>query len=174
MTFRILTSSLLDDYAKAVEESPLDKIARIQKIETPIDYFHYYKSVSSVYSSRIEGVDIDYDSYFKYKFLNVKFQPDYTRRVDDLYAAYDFIDDHSLNLENIKNAHAILSSSLLPEAHQGVLRTNPMVVLNRDDMIEYVAADPTLVKDEIDKLFYDIDTLINAKLNPFEIFYYAA
>ena len=174
MTFKILTSSLLGDYPKAVNASPLDKIDRLQTNEAPVDHFHYYKSVSSVYSSRIEGVDIDFDSYFKYKFLNVQFQPDYTRRVDDLYAAYDFSDEHRLNLENVKKAHAILSSSLLPEDHQGVLRTNPMFVLNRDDLIEYVAAGPALVKGEIAKLFHDIDTLIHAKLNPFEIFYYAA
>lgn len=46
----------------------------------PVDYFQFYKSVSSVYSSKIEGEDIDFDSFFKHKFLKVKFKPDYTRK----------------------------------------------------------------------------------------------
>ena len=94
MEFKILTSQLLDDFTKNVNESPLDKLDRIEKVEMPVDYFQFYKSVSSVYSSKIEGENIDFDSYFKHKFLNVKFRPDYTRKADDLYAAYDFIDNH--------------------------------------------------------------------------------
>ena len=69
MKFEILTDKLLDDYTKAVFESPLDKIDKSKKLEMPVDYFQFYKSVSSVYSSKIEGEDIDFDSYFKHKFL---------------------------------------------------------------------------------------------------------
>jgi len=174
MDFKILNDRLLDAYTKAVKESPLNKIDKIKKIEMPVDYFQFYKSVSSVYSSKIEGEDIDFDSFFKHKFLKVKFKPDYTRKADDLYAAYDFIDTNKLNLENLKRAHSILSSNLLPKSQQGLIRPNPMFVLNSDDKIEYVAADPEIVKQEIDKLFYDINTLLKADLNPFEIFYYAS
>jgi Fic family protein len=49
-----------------------------------------------------------------------------------------------------------------------------MFVINSDDKIEYVAAGPEIVKRELDKLFEDIDLLIRKKLNPFEVFYYAA
>ena len=140
----------------------------------PVDYFQFYKSVSSVYSSKIEGEDIDFDSYFKHKFLNVKFKPDYTRKADDLYAAYDFIDNQKLDLKNVQKAHAILSSKLLPKSQQGLIRTNPMFVINSDDRIEYVASSPEIVKGELDKLFQDIDLLLKADLNDFEIFYYAA
>jgi len=174
MGFKILTDKLLDSFTKGIKESPLAKINKIKKIELPVDYFQFYKSVSSVYSSKIEGEDIDFDSFFKHKFLKVKFRPDYTRKADDLYAAYDFIDNHELNLKNVKNAHSILSSHLLPKSQQGLIRNNPMFVINSDDRIEYVAARPQIVKQELDKLFHDIDFLINAELNPFEIFYYAS
>jgi Fic family protein len=174
MGFKILTDKLLDDFTKGIKESPLAKINKIKKIELPADYFQFYKSVSSVYSSKIEGEDIDFDSFFKHKFLKVKFRPDYTRKADDLYAAYDFIDNHELNLKNVKKAHSILSSHLLPKSQQGLIRNNPMFVINSNDRIEYVAARPELVKQELDKMFDDIDFLINAKLNPFEIFYYAS
>ena len=174
MDFKILTDKLLDDYKKAARESPLDKIDKIKKPDIPVDYFQFYKSVSSVYSSKIEGENIEFDSYFKHKFLKVKFKPDYTRKADDLYSAYDFIDNNGLTLENVQKTHSILSKSLLPKSQQGFIRNNPMFVINSDDKIEYVAASPEIVKSELDKLFHDVDLLQNTDLNPFEIFYYAS
>jgi len=58
MEFKILTSELLDQYTSVVNESPLEKLANIKKIEMPVDYFQFYKSVSSVYSLKIESEDI--------------------------------------------------------------------------------------------------------------------
>lgn len=112
MDFKILTDKLLDDFTKEVKESPLDKIDKIKKLEIPVDYFQFYKSVSSVYSSKIEGEDIDFDSYFKHKFLKVKFNPDYTRKANDLYSAYDFIDNNRLTLKNVQKTHSIISKNL--------------------------------------------------------------
>lgn len=174
MDFKILTSKLLDKYRKALAESPLEKLDKIKKFDMPVDYFQFYKSVSSVYSSRIEGEDIEFDSFFKHKFLNVQFKPDYTRKADDLYAAYDFIDDNEINLKNVQKAHSIITSNILPESQQGFLRTNPMFVINSDDKIEYVASEPTIVKREIEKLFEDISLLLKTELDSYEIFYYAA
>jgi len=174
MNFKILTDKLLDDYKDAVKESPLDKIDKIKKLEMAVDYFQFYKSVSSVYSSKIEGEDIDFDSYFKHRFLKVKFKPDYTRKADDLYCAYDFIDNNRLTLENVKKAHSILSRNLLPKSQQGLIRNNPMFVINSEDQIEYVAASPEVVNSELEKLFHDIDILHHADLDPFEIFYYSS
>ena len=174
MIFKILTDTLLESYTKKIENLSLDKIERKDQAEFPVDYFQFYKSVSSVYSSKIEGEDIDFDSYFKHKFLNVSFQPDYTRRADDLYLAYDFIDNHALTFENVQQAHTLSSRNLLSENQQGVIRSNLMFVVNKEGKIEYVAAHPATVKQELDKLFCDINLLINSDLNLFEIFYYAA
>jgi Fic family protein len=174
MDFKILTDTLLADFTMSVKESPLDKINKIKKVEMPVDYFQFYKSVSAVYSSKIEGEDIDFDSYFKHRFLKVKFKPDYTRKADDLYSAYNYIDNHKLTFENVQKAHSILSRNLLPKSQQGKVRNNPMFVINSNDKIEYVAAGPGIVKSEIDKLFNDIDLLQRPDLNPFEIFYYAS
>jgi hypothetical protein len=68
-------------------------------------------------------------------------------------------------VKNVQRAHAILSSNLLPKSQQGLIRPNPMFVLNSDDMIEYVAVDPKIVQQELDKLFHDIDILQNSNLN---------
>jgi Fic family protein len=157
-----------------VMDSPINKLNRMQRIELPVDYFQFYKSVSSVYSSKIEGEDIDFDSYFKHRFMKVDFKADYTGKADDLYAAYDFIDANSLTLDNVMKAYLILSSNLLPEIHQGRIRTNPMFVINNNDQIEYVATSPDQVNTEMEKLFQDIETLQMKELNSYEIFYYAS
>ncbi len=174
MKLKILTSKLLNDFTQKVKESPLKKLEKAEKLDMPVDYFQFYKSVSSVYSSKIEGEDIDFDSFFKHKFLNVKFKPDYTRKADDLYETYDFIENNKLNLKNVQKAHSILSKNLLPKSQQGLIRINPMFVINSDDRIEYVAASPEIVKGELKKLFKDIEFLIETDLNDFEIFYYAS
>lgn len=174
MSFKILTSELLVEFILKVSETPINKLNRIQKLELPVDYFQFYKSVSSVYSSKIEGEDIDFDSYFKHKFMNVKFKADYTKKADDLFSAYDFIDSHKLNLVNVKKAHSILSLNLLPQSQQGLIRTNPMFVINSNDQIEYVAASPDIVEKELEKLFHDIKILQSQEINSFEIFYYAS
>ena len=174
MKFQILTSNLLNAYTKALNESPLEKLDHIKKIDMPVDYFQFYKSVSSVYSSKIEGENIEFDSFFKHKFLKVKFKPDYTRKADDLYAAYDYIDNHTISFQNIQKAHGIITANILPKSQQGLIRTNPMFVINSDDQIEYVAAPPEIIKEEINKLFEDIELLKQTELNGFEIFFYAA
>jgi len=174
MGFKILSSDLLDQYRKALTESPLEKLAKMKKFDMPVDYFQFYKSVSSVYSSRIEGEDIEFDSFFKHKFMGVQFKPDYTRKADDLYAAYDFIDENEISLKNVRKAHAIITSNILPVSQQGFIRTNPMFVINSDDKIEYVAAEPNIVKTEIEKLFDDIDLLLSKESDAYEIFYFAA
>lgn len=174
MSFEILTSELLVKFTLEVNESPINKLNRMKKLELPVDYFQFYKSVSSVYSSKIEGEDIDFDSFFKHKFMNVKFNADYTKKADDLYAAYDFIDCNKLNLKNVKKAHSILSANLLPKSQQGFIRTNPMFVINSNDQIEYVAASPECVNDELEKLFHDIEIIQNKELSSFEVFYYAS
>ena len=174
MSFEILSSELLVDFTLKVKESPMNSLNRMQKPELPVDYFQFYKSVSSVYSSKIEGEDIDFDSFFKHKFMHINFKTDYTKKTDDLFLAYNFIDSNKLNLENVKKAHSILSSNLLPKSQQGRFRTNPMFVINSKDQIEYVAASPESVMSETEKLFRDLEILQKRELNAFEIFYYAA
>ena len=164
----------LQEFIKILGCSPIDILNKLEKTETPVDYFQFYNSVSSVYSSKIEGENIDFDSFYKHKFLNVKYQPDYTKKADDLFLAYEFIFKNKLTLENLQKAHSILSANLLPKSQQGLIRNNPMFVINSNDRIEYVATEPEIVKSELNKLFNDISTLEKTKISDFEIFYYAA
>ena len=174
MTLDILKYDLIDAFRSSVNVSPMETLAKHEKLDIPVDYFKFYNSVSSVYSSKIEGENIDFDSFFKHKFLNVKYQPDYTKKADDLFAAYEFIYKNRLTFQHLQKTHAILSSSLLPESQQGLIRNNPMFVINSDDRIEYVAAEPNIVKSELSKLFNDIELLLNEDLDDFDVFYFAS
>lgn len=170
----ILKSNYLAEYKKKLKTSPYYSLKKIKSDNLPVDYFKFYNSVSTVYSSKIEGENIDYDSYFKHKFLNIKFKANYTKKADDLYSAYEFISNANLNNNNLLEAHKILTNNLLPKSQRGVIRNNPMFVLNNNDKIEYVAAPPNVVKTDFNKLFKDIDALLITKLNYFEIFYFAS
>ncbi len=173
-SFKILFDNYLIQYKKLLSDKPDILLQKMQKKKIQVDYFQFYNSVSSVYSSKIEGEDIDFDSFFKHKFMNIKFNPDYTKKADDLYSAYEFIFNNKLSGKNIVNIHKIISNNLLPKDQQGFIRNNPMFVLNNNDEIEYVAAEPSIVKTELDKLFKDIDFLLKSELDSYEIFYFAS
>jgi Fic family protein len=171
---KIISNNLLHDFLVSINFDIEKTLASIKGEPVPVDYFQFYNSVSSVYSSKIEGENIDFDSYYKYKFLNIKYKADYTKKSDDLLLAYEFALENNLDLKNVLQAHSILSSNLLPNNQRGQIRNNPMFVLNSDDRIEYVAAEPKIVKSELDKLFSDISTLLIENLSLAETFYYTA
>ena len=171
---KILSNNLLRDFLTSIDFDLEETLTSIEGDSVPVDYFKFYNSVSSVYSSKIEGENIDFDSYYKYKFLNVKYKADYTKKPDDLLLAYEFVLENNLDLKNVLEAHSILSSNLLPKTQRGLIRNSPMFVLNSDDRIEYVAAEPNIVKSELEKLFLDISTLLHDSLSLTETFYYAA
>jgi Fic family protein len=174
MKLQILSNNLMEQFQTAVSEKLDTIIEGLDKIETPVDYFRFYNSVSSVYSSKIEGEEIDFDSYFKHKFLNISYKPDYTKKPDDLFMAYEYIFGKELNFENLKKAHSILSANLLPASQQGLVRTNPMFVINSDDRIDYVAAEPSKLDAELKRLFTDIEFLLKAELSYEEILYFGS
>jgi len=170
----IVSNDLLTEFKGKIDFNPLENLKLKSEEKIPFDYFSFYNSVSSVYSSKIEGENIEADSYMKHKFLNVRYEGDYTKKADDLFEAYEFSQNKKLNKKNVLKAHKILSQNLLSANQRGIIRINPMFVLNEDDRIEYVASDPRKVKTEWNKLFSDIKKLRKAKLSIVEIFYYAS
>jgi len=170
----MISDLMKEKFLVNVDVDPI-KAIRVKKEELlPVDYFDFYNSISSVYSSKIEGENIDFDSFFKHKFLNVAYNADYTKKSEDLFKAYQFIQTNQLTLENIFETHRILCEHLLPEIHRGIIRNNPMFVLNEIDRIEYVACKPHLVKSELETLFYKIDQLLKSEISTVEAFFYAA
>lgn len=130
-------------------------------VEFTNDYFGFYTSVSAVFSSKIEGEGIELDSYLKHRFYKVSFTADYTRKTDDLFKAYQFARENELNAKNLFKAHKLLSANLLRASSRGKIRKNHEVIIDKDGRIEYVAADPAIVEREFNKLFHDIDIMLN-------------
>lgn len=130
--------------------------------------------MSAVFSSKIEGEPTELDSYIKHKRFGVEFLPDYTRKIDDLYSAYQFAKGNVCNRGNIEKAHEILTENVLPKNKQGKIRGGNMYVTTDDGRIEYVAASPYALAVELDKFYSDLETLLVADLSIHEVFYYSS
>jgi Fic family protein len=172
--FNILPVALLAAYRKAVDDASLAKYAELEDSELSVDAFSFYTSVSAVYSSKIEGVDIELDTYVKHKRFGIPFLPDHTQKTDDLYGAYQFAKTNTCDRNNLLEAHRMLTRHILPEDRGGRLRTSNMYVTTYDGKIEYVAASPFMVEAELDKLFGDLAKLLAMDLALAEVFYFAA
>lgn len=171
---KLIKSDLLPEYMKAVSATMQAAFDALQDAELSTDTFSFYTSVSSVFSSKIEGEEVDLDSYIKHKKFGIPFQPDYTRKTDDLYNAYIFAQKNPLNETNIREAHKLLSKHIVTEAYQGKYRTQNMFVTTGDGRIEYVAAMPGEVESEMQDFIADLRILLHEPMPVETVFYYAA
>ncbi len=171
---KIISSYLLPQYELAVDDGVQQFFENLQDSEMSMDTFSFYTSVSAVFSSKIEGEEIELDSYIKHKRLGAHFQPDYTQKIDDLYDAYLYAQQAGLKESNLLQAHALLTRHILQKRQQGKMRTGNMFVMTGEGRIEYVAAAPGMVRDQMKLLFNDITTLLSADLNFKQVLFYAA
>jgi len=174
-SLQILPPQYFAAFAEKVDEDVLRAaLAHAPKVEITADTFGFYSSVASVFSSKIEGENIELDSYVRHRFLQGKYKPDYTRKVDDLFAAYQFAHDNRLTLKNLLKAHVLITRNILSATGQGKIRSKPEIIVNAEGRIEYVAADASIVQKETEKLFADIETLRENDLSLTEALYFAA
>jgi Fic family protein len=171
---KILSSLLLKEYLQQVPTNFQAAFESLHDAEISTSTFSFYTSVSSVFSSKIEGEEIELDSYIKYKKFGIELLKDYTKKIDDLYHAYTFAKANALTEKNIAQVHKLLSKHIVDKKWQGKFRTQNMYVSTPDGRIEYVAATPFEVTEEMKKLYVDITLLLKAKLDMAEVFYFAA
>lgn len=171
---KIIPVNLLEQYRLQVNEDLQVLFDNLKDAEISTETFSFYTSVSSVFSSKIEGEEIELDSYIKHKKFGIEFLPDYTKKIDDLYNAYTFAKSNVLNKKNIEAVHKLLSKHIVARHQQGKIRVHNMYVTTPDGRIEYVAATPDEVESEMAKFYADIDLLISAKLNIQEVFFFAS
>lgn len=175
MNLLIIPTTLLEAYSNQVEISIEMVFENLRDAEISTDTFSFYTSVASVFSSKIEGEEIELDSYVKHKRFGIEFLPDYTKKIDDLYSAYQFAQKPAeLNKENIEKVHALLAKHVVVQHQQGKIRTQNMYVTTADGRIEYVAAVPDEVESEMEKFYFDIKTLLSEDLNFKEILFFAS
>lgn len=174
MDLKIITPVLLDAYLGEVPSGMRQAFDSLEDAALSTPNFSFYISVASVFSSKIEGEAIELDSYIKHKREGIAFQPDYTKKIDDLYGAYLFAQNNPLNEKNVKEAHRLLGRHLLASAWQGKYRKQNMYVATDDGRIEYVAASPQQVESEMSRFFEDIALLLDKPMEIEEVFYYAS
>jgi Fic family protein len=172
--FQILPVELLDAYKEIILIELLSSYEQLQESELTLDTFSFYTSVSAVFSSKIEGEPIELDSYIKHKRFGIEFLPDYTRKIDDLYNAYQFAKTTVCNKVNVTKTHQMLTQNILPAGRQGKIRAGNMYVTTPDGRIEYVAAAPGTVYKELEKFYADVEILQAADLSLHEVFFFAA
>lgn len=165
---------MLTSHLQQVPKSLQEAFDALHEAEISSPNFSFHTSVSSVYSSKIEGEDIELDSYIKHKKFGIAFLPDYTKKIDDLYNTYTFAQNNELNKTNVFAAHKLLSKHLLAKSYQGKFRTQNMYVSTPDGRIEYVAASPYEVEQEMNKFYADIAFLLQQKMSTEEAFFYAS
>ena len=173
-SFLILPTDLRMAYCNEVSEAHLRRYEQLQESELSTDSFSFYTSVSAVFSSRIEGEPIELDSYVKHKRFGVEFLPDYTRKIDDLYDAYQFAKTMPCTQKNINESHRIITKHILPKNRRGKIRTGNMYVTTPDGKIEYVAASPFEVPPALERFYHDLDMLLRMDLSLQEVFFFAA
>lgn len=174
MKLETIPTSLLSAYLEQVPKDLQANFNALHEAEISTSTFSFYTSVASVFSSKIEGEDIELDSYIKHKAMGMEFKPDYTKKIDDLYNAYTFAKQNPLTPQNISKVHALLAANFVEESKLGKYRTHNMYVATPDGKIEYVAASPYEVETEMTKFYNDIAELLQQKLSIEEVFYYAA
>jgi len=174
LKLQILPVDLLTSYTSHFQPSLKQDFDQLHDSGVSSDSFSFYTSVSAVYSSKIEGEDIELDSYIKHKRFGVEYQPDYACKIDDLYEAYRFAQENKLHAPTLMQAHTYLTRHLLASSKQGVFRTSIMYVMTKDGRIEYVASAPDLVLPEMMKWHADLDTLLTTKLSFEEVFFFAS
>lgn len=160
------------------EEMKIDLQAAFDKLkdaEISTDTFSFYTSVSAIASSRIEGEQMEVDSYLKHRMHTAEYRPDLVQKPDDLYNAYIFAQQNELTPDNFLAAHRLITAHLLPANKQGAFRRGNMVVMEHNTgRIQFEAAQPGQVPGLIDLLWQDIEQLKAQQLSHTDVFYFAS
>jgi Fic family protein len=152
-----------------------NEFSEIERIILEPHSFTFYTSVSVISSSRIEGEQMEIDSYVKHKLLNIEYLPELTEKPNDLYKAYIFAKENTLNQSNFLIAHELIASHLLPENEKGKIRKTEMLVMeHKTGRIQYEAASKLIVKNIYYELWNEIEMFLKKDLSIEQIFYYAS
>lgn len=172
---KVIPVDLLDEYLQLVNKDLSSLFGGLTDAEISTDTFSFYTSVSAIASSRIEGEQMEIDSYIKHKMLNIDYQADLVQKPNDLYNAYLLAQQTELTPGAFLHAHQLIAAHLLPSHKQGVFRTGNMVVMeHHTGRIQFEAAQAHSLKDNMERLWEDIEQLKREPLTPPEVFYFAA
>jgi len=172
---KLIPVDLLEEYNRQVGNGLKALFDGLKDAEISTGTFSFYTSVSAIASSRIEGEQMEVDSYLKHKMLGTEYQPDLVQKPDDLYRAYLFAQQNGLTYASFLQAHKLITAHLLPQNKQGELRKGNMVVMEHNTgRIQLEAAPGSSVPGLFESLWEDIEALKKQTLTHAEVFYFAS
>jgi len=170
----LLTEKYFEQYISSLSVNLEKQFAAIPESNPDVTQFDFYLASASTYSSNIEGNTVDFDTYYKSKTFGLKLKQKEIQEIDDLIEAYSFAQGNEISLQNILKAHSIYARNIIENRNEiGQLRTVKVGVGSGGRLV-YLAIEPELVKEELEKLLRDISSLQNQNLSIEKIFYYAA
>lgn len=171
----LVKTELLPSYLEQVPKGLQAAFDALKDAEISTDSFSFYTSVSAMASSKIEGEQLEIDSYLKHKMLNIEYLQSLVEKPNDLYNAYLFAQKNELTEKNFFEAHKLLAAHLLEPNKRGVCRAGNMVVLEHKTFrVQYEAALGSEVKPLFAKLWEDIEQLKKENLSIEETFFFAS
>src|SRR6266487_1020089 len=154
---KILSNKYLEEYKRRLSVDITFALEEMDKIELTPQTFTFYTSVAVISSSRIDGKQMEIDSYVKHKMQDIEYLPGLVEKPDDLYKAYLFAKQNKLNVKNFLQSYILLSQHLLPKKSRGVYRKNEMLVMEHEtDRIQFEASPFAIIEAEMNKLWNDI------------------
>lgn len=175
MNHQLIKSEYFSTWKSMLDMDIQAEFRAIEQIDLAPHSFTFYTCVSVMSSSKIEGEMLEVDSYVKHKMLNIEYLPELTQKPNDLYQAYLFANENSLNQPNFIKAHQLISAHLLPENQQGTIRKTEMLVMeHKTGRIQYEAAPASMVNELYNTLWTEIEELIKQEMTFEEVFYYAS
>jgi len=170
-----LTDRYFTTYTSMLDINIKEAFAQIKQKEWNAESFRFFTAVSVMSSSRIEGEQMDIDSYLKHKLQNIEYLPNLTEKPNDLFEAYEFARDNKLSLPNFYEAHRISTQHLLSESQRGVVRTGNMLIMEQQTQrVQYEAAMAAVVAKEFENFWTELNALLLKDLSIEEVFYYAS
>lgn len=172
---KFLTDKYFAAYTSKLDVAIEAAFALVKQREWTSDSFRFYTAVSVMSSTRIEGEEMEIDSYLKHKIQHIEYLPNLTEKPNDLFEAYEFARDNKLTLQNFFEVHGIATKHLLPENQRGVIRSGNMLIMEQyTQNIQYEAALSTIAEKEFTGFWAEIEMLMQQPLSTQEVFYYAS
>ncbi len=173
---KLITKKYFKEYSKKTKINFKQKIEELKtKNKFRIEYYEYYIVASSLYSSKIEGNTLDVNSFFRSQGKKESPKKKEVEEIENLMLAYRLASGNELNKENLLLTHALLSKTLLPTEERGQLRKEQVGIRDSKTMRPvYLAVEPEFLQTEFNKLFSDINALLERKLSHEEVFYFAS
>ncbi len=163
---KLIKHDYFERWRSLLEMDIQTEFANLEQLPLEPHSFTFYTSVSVMSSSKIEGEQLEIDSYVKHKMLNIEYLPELTEKPNDLFTAYLFAKENKLNQNNFLQAHALISAHLLPETQRGAVRKTEMLVMeHKTGRIQYEAAPAALVQKLHNRLWNEINELLQQQLS---------